>query len=235
MLRVARPATSKTSGFVTTLCVGVLVGVACALVPLTTAAASLLKRSSVSLAGIPQSNETLGSSRAPVKMLYFNSPSSPISQEWQSNVLPALVRKYVRTGKLQIQWHGIDVIEPPTVPGDRFVAAAGLQNHLWDVLDDVMANQGRYGTDWLTPALLERVGASIPGFNVAAAMTAASSAGITHELAVDERQAHNDQVDATPAFLLGRRGGPLRLLEYAEQAPKDFERPISDLLQKRKR
>jgi predicted DsbA family dithiol-disulfide isomerase len=145
-----------------------------------------------------------------------------------------LVRKYVRTGKLQIQWHGIDVIEPPTVPGDRFVAAAGLQNHLWDVLDDVMANQGEYGTDWLTPALLERVGASIPGFNVTAAMTAASSPGITHELAVDERQAQKDQVDGTPEFLLGRRGGRLRLLEYSGRAPpKDFERPINELLRKR--
>jgi protein-disulfide isomerase len=219
---------------VTTLCVGVLVGVACALVPLTTAAASLLKRSSVSLAGIPQSNETLGSSRAPLKMLYFNSPSSPISQEWQSNVFPTLVRKYVRTGKLQIQWHGIDVIEPPTVPGDRFVAAAGLQNHLWDVLDDVMANQGRYGTDWLTPTLLERVGAAIPGFNVAAAIAAASTPGITHELAVDEQQADKDRVSGVPEFRLGRRGGPLRRFEYAEQTPKEFERPINDLLQKRK-
>jgi len=102
------------------------------------------------------------------------------------------------------------------------------------VLDDLMANQGRYGTDWLNPALLEQVGASIPGFNVAAAMTAASSPGITHELAVDERQAHSDQVHGVPDFLLGRRGGTLRRLEYAELAPREFEGPINALLRKRK-
>ena len=168
-------------------------------------------------------------------MLYFNSPSSPIFREWQTEVLPALVRKYVRTGKLQIQWHGIDVIEPPAAPGVRFVAAAGLQNHLWDVLDDVMVNQGRVGTDWLTPALLEQVGASILGFNVAAAVAAASSPVITHELAGDERQADRDRVAGVPDFLLGRRGGSLRKLEYAEQTPRAFEGPINALLRKRKR
>src|SRR5262245_61293734 len=94
-----------------------------------------VKLSTLSLAGIPQHNETLGNSRAPVKMLYFGDPQCSFCLEFHKRILPALVRKYVRKGKLQIQWHGLAIIGSASVTGERFIAAAGRQNHLWDVLD----------------------------------------------------------------------------------------------------
>ncbi len=193
-------------------------------------AASSIKASKLSLAGIPQHNETLGNPRAPVKMLYFDDPQCPICLEWHTQVMPALVRKYVRTGKLQIQWHGFAVIGPASVTGERFIAAAGLQNHLWDALDDVMANQGEENSGWLSVSLLERVGASIAGFNVAATLAAASSPAITQELAADVRAGERHRVDGVPAIFYGRRGGPLRYLEYTQYTPADFERPLNRLL-----
>jgi protein-disulfide isomerase len=84
-----------------------------------------IKLAKLSLAGIPQHNQTLGSLRAPVKMLYFDDPQCVICLEWHREVLPTLVRKYVRTGKLQIRWHGFAVIGPASVTGERFVVAAG--------------------------------------------------------------------------------------------------------------
>lgn len=63
-------------------------------------------------------------------MLLFNDPQSPFSRLWQVKILPALVRKYVETGELQIQWHGFAVLGPASVAGEDFIAAAGLQNHL---------------------------------------------------------------------------------------------------------
>jgi hypothetical protein len=199
------------------------------------AAACAVNRSGLSLGGIPQRNETLGSARAPIKMLYFNDPQSPISREWQEDVLPALVREYVKTGKLQVQWQGIRAIEPASQPGERFVAAAGLQNHLWEALDDIMANQGKEGSNWLTSSLLEQIGASIPGLNVAAAMSAASSPAVTSELGADERQAGRYHVAGVPVFFLGRLHGRLRPLEPSEVTPRAFAAPISRLLRKHKR
>jgi hypothetical protein len=102
------------------------------------------------------------------------------------------------------------VIGPASVTGERFIAVAGLQNHLWDVLDDIIANQGEENSGWLNPSLLEQIGASIPGFDVAAATTAATSPTITAEIAADLRQGERDGVEGVPAIQLGRRGGPGR-------------------------
>jgi hypothetical protein len=122
------------------------------------------------------------------------------------------------------------VIGPASVVGERFIAAAGLQNRLWDVLDDVLANQGEENSGWLDSSLLEAVGASIPGFTVPAAVAAAGSPVITHEIAADVLQGERIGLEGVPYEELGRRGGRLRTLEAAEIEPSDYERPINKLL-----
>jgi protein-disulfide isomerase len=215
----------------------VLLAFCCALGGSATPAAASTRLSRLSLHGVPQHNETLGNPGAPVKMVYFNDPKCIICLEWQQQVLPALVRKYVKTGRLQIQWQGIvvEVFRPPSLFGERFIAAAGLQNRLWDVVDDVMANQGGENSDWLNESLLEEVGASIPGFNVAAAMAAASSSAITHELVAAERLFERYGQAGVPATLVGPRRGSLRVLEVNRYAPAEYETAINRLLPKRRR
>ncbi|MGD1058901.1 MAG: DsbA family protein, partial [Solirubrobacteraceae bacterium] len=114
--------------------------------------------------------------------------------------------------------------------GERFIAAAGRQNRLWQALDDVMANQGEENSGWLSSPLLEQIGASIPGFDVAAAMTAANSPAITTELTEDLQQGERRGIEGVPTFEYGRRGGRLRPLEFIELTPDDFERAINPLL-----
>lgn len=194
-----------------------------------------VKLSRLSLAGVPQHNETLGSLRAPVRMLYFDDPQCPFCLKWQTRVLPALVRRYVKTGKLQIQWHGFAVIGPASVTGERFIAAAGLQNHLWEVLDDVLVNQGKENSGWLTSSLLERIGGEIPGFDVAAATAAAGSPMITHELAADLLQGERYGFGGVPSVWIGLRGRSLRYVKFTEYISADFEGPINRLLRDARR
>jgi len=165
-------------------------------------------------------------------MLYFGDPQCPICLSFHKRILPALVQKYVRTGKLQIQWHGFAIIGPASVTGARFIAAAGRQDHLWDVLDDIMANQGPENSGWLSAPLIEQIGTSIEGFDVRAAMAAASSSVIKQELAAEKQQAKNLDVIGVPAIFYGRRGGPLKFLDANafSDPPADFERPINRLL-----
>jgi protein-disulfide isomerase len=198
-------------------------------------AAPSIRPTRLSLKGVAQHNETLGNPRAPVKMVYFGDPQCRVCLQWQEAVLPALVRKYVNTGWLQIQWQGIEVIGPASLTGERFIVAAGLQNHLWNVLDDVMANQGEENSGWLNVALLEEVGASIRGLNGAAAMAAALSPATTGELDAAFRLFEGDHLTGVPAFLLGPRSGPLRTFEYSEFEPPEWERAINRLLPKRDR
>ena len=176
----------------------------------------------LSLAGIPQHNETLGSPSAPVRMLLFNDPQSPFSRIWQIQVLPALVRKYVETGKLQIQWHGFAVVGPASVAGDDFIAAAGLQNHLWNVLDSIMAHQGEENSVWLNRSLLEQIGASIKGFNTTKALSDADSPAIAQEIHSDVYEGEKDGIIGVPFIMMGRRGKPLKPLGFTDYTPTDF-------------
>jgi protein-disulfide isomerase len=211
------------------LCLG-LTTVAQAQIGSTVIAASPLKLSPLSLAGIPQHNEILGNPHAPLRLLYFDDPQCPICLAWQEHVLPTLLQRYVRSGKLQIQWHGFAIVGPDSVVGLRFVAAAGLQNHLWDVLDDLFANQGEENSGWLRASLLEEIGASIVGFNVPTAVADASSPAVTSELAVDERLALRDGIEGVPTVLIYLRGRRLPALEEPELTAASYERIINRLL-----
>jgi Thioredoxin len=70
------------------------------------ASTAAVKLSSLSLAGIEQHNEMLGRPTAPVRMVYFDDTQCPFCEEWHRNVLPTLIKRYVRAGKLQIQCAG---------------------------------------------------------------------------------------------------------------------------------
>lgn len=202
----------------------------CALVGPVSASQAAVRRSPLSLAGVPQHNEVLGSPVAPVTMVYFDDPQCPFCREWHTRVLPTLVRRYVRTGKLQIHWEGFSIIGPDSVTGARFILAAGLQNHLWDVLDDVLANQGEENSGWLTPPLLEQVGASIPGFNVSQAIAAVRSRTVANELSTGERLGREWRLRGVPSILLGGRKHRLRLLNVNALTPAEFTNPIARLL-----
>jgi protein-disulfide isomerase len=191
------------------------------------------KLSPLSLAGIPQHNEILGNPHAPLRLLYFDDPQCPYCLEWHDRVLPTLLRRYVRSGELQIQWHGFAVVGPDSVVGLRFVAAAGLQDRLWDVLDDLFANQGEENSGWLRASLLEEIGASIAGFNLPSAVADASSPAVTSELAVDERLARRDGIEGVPTVLIGLRGRRLTWLEGSDLTPPAYERTIGRLLRTR--
>jgi protein-disulfide isomerase len=197
------------------------------------ASTTAVKLSSLSLAGIEQHNEMLGSPTATVRMVYFDDLQCPFCKEWHMNVLPTLVKRYVRAGELQIQWRGFSVVGPDSVKGERFVLAAGLQNRLWDVLDDVFANQGAENSGWLTPALLEQVGSSIPGFNVPQAMADTGSQAVSQEAHADSQLGRKRNLQGVPSFLLGRRGQALRLLTVDSLTPAAFARPITRLLHRR--
>ena len=59
------------------------------------------------LGGIPQNGNTLGSPTAPVTMQYFGDLECPICKQFTLGALPPLIEKYVRPGKLRIEYRNL--------------------------------------------------------------------------------------------------------------------------------
>jgi protein-disulfide isomerase len=179
--------------------------------------------------GIPQSGATLGSLNAPVRMVEFVDLQCPFCAEYTRNVLPTLVSRYVRTGRMRIDIRPLTFIGDDSVTAAAAATAAARQNRMWQFVDLFYLNQGRENTGYVTPTFLRRLarGADVdPGPVLSAAAT--GDAGLLARQAQSE--ATQFGISSTPSFLLARHGEKLQRLDVSELTPSAFTQPIDDLL-----
>ena len=62
------------------------------------------------LEGIPQDGTALGRPDAPVTLVEYADLQCPYCAQWARGAFPRLVRDYVRTGKLRIEFRGLVLI-----------------------------------------------------------------------------------------------------------------------------
>ena len=84
--------------------------------------------------GIPQNGLVLGKPKAPVEMEMFIDVQCPICQDYEVNNLPTVVKKYIKTGKVQLHlqpWAFIGgrvaVVHRPARPDRRRRSGQGLR------------------------------------------------------------------------------------------------------------
>src|SRR6476619_1071509 len=63
-------------------------------------------------AGIPQKGTTLGSPSAPATMMVFADMQCPFCAHFDNDVLPSLIQRYVRPGKLKLVFQPISILGP---------------------------------------------------------------------------------------------------------------------------
>jgi protein-disulfide isomerase len=162
--------------------------------------------------GIPQHGTTLGSPKAPVQLIEYIDLQCPICRDFETAVMPTIVRRYVRTGKVQVIARPIAFIGPDSVRGRLAALAAAKQNRFFDFAQLLYANQGTENTGWLNDETVASAFASIPGLSASAAESARTSSLISSEADSLDGQASADSVSGTPTVLVGKRGGPFRLV-----------------------
>jgi protein-disulfide isomerase len=191
-------------------------------VPGAAATAALFKR-------IPQSLNQLGDPNAKVTMIEFADPQCPYCRQFALDALPAIVREYVRAGKVKLVLFGIQIIGPNSEDGLRAVYAAGLQGKLWEFSDLLYKSQGAENSGWITDDRLRRIGDSIPGFDTDKMMADRSSPDVDAALAASSQQASNARVNQTPTFFAGPTGGRLEQMAITSLTPEAF-RPTLEAL-----
>ena len=186
------------------------------------------------IAGIPQSGNTLGSPTAPVTLRYFGDLECPICKEFTLGVLPSLIEKFVRTGKMRIEYHSLETAtrEPEIFKTQQVAAlAAGQQDKAWYFIEDFYHEQGEEDSGYVNESYIQGLAEQVPGLNLAKWTSDRSNSSLAGEVEADAQAANDAGFTGTPSFLLGKTGGTLQKFspgEYTEPSP--YESAIESLL-----
>jgi protein-disulfide isomerase len=177
------------------------------------------------LQGIPQHGTTLGNPKAPVTFTEYGDLECPICKEFTLEVLPTLIPKYVRTGKLKIEYHSLETAtrEPEIFKTQQVAAyAAGKQNLGWYFIETFYHEQGEEDSGYVNEKYLQGIASQVPGLNLADWTDARSEPTYSNEVAADAQAANQAGFTGTPSFELGKTGGTLEKFEpgtFTEAGP----------------
>lgn len=177
-------------------------------------------------AGIPQHEGVLGNADAPLTLMVFSDLRCSHCRDFGQKVLPTLVNRYVRTGKLRIAHQNLPILGPNSVAAARMADAVGLQGHMFEFMDVFFAAAPRQVDD----DLLRRLASSVPGVNVDAALAARDSSPIGDRMVATRVMADHYHVAGTPTFFLGKTGGDLQRLRAHPAIADTITSPIDALL-----
>ena len=181
-------------------------------------------------AGVAQHGTVLGSASAPVRLVEFADLQCPYCDEYSVGALPALVRDYVRTGKVSMRFENLSFIGPGSVAAGRVAAAAAEQDRLWNFIDLMYLNQGEENSGYVTASYLRRLLDAVPGLSVPVALRASAAPAAAAALTRANAVATQDAVNATPSFLIGKAGGRLRQFQPPSLTSAPFAAAFDSLL-----
>ncbi len=181
------------------------------------------------LDGIPQRGNTLGSPKAPVQLVEYADLQCPYCGLYSRDVLPTLIRDYVRTGKVQLVYRGLAFIGPDSVSALRTATAAAAQNRMWNVVELLFANQGTENA-WVSDGLLRSI-VTAAGASPTRVFATRNGAAVTRSLQSWASSANANNVTGTPTFFFGRRGARLERLALSTLDVSQFRAALDGALQ----
>jgi protein-disulfide isomerase len=176
------------------------------------------------LEGIPQSGITLGSRKAPVTMVEFADLQCPFCAEYHRNVFPAILDRYVRTGRVRLELRLLRFLGPDSDRLARVAVAAAEQNRMWQFTGLAFDRQGQENSGYATNDFINKL-ARDAGLDKVDAGAAAE-----RQVEGNEQLAKTAGIDSTPSFLIGPTDGTLRHFQPSELTPDAFIPKIDEEL-----
>jgi protein-disulfide isomerase len=173
-------------------------------------------------AGIPQKGNTLGASSAPATMMVFADMQCPYCKQFETQVFPSLVRRYVKTGKLKVVFQPIAIIGSDSVTGARAVGSAAQQNKMFDYASLFYDNQGQENTGYVTQDFLTKLANATPGLDTAKWKSQLNSPAVENLLGQAQSASQTAGVSSTPTFLVAKTGKPLQQFQVTSLTPNAF-------------
>jgi protein-disulfide isomerase len=168
------------------------------------------------LRGIPQDGIALGDPAAPVTMVEFADLQCPFCREYAQNVLPELIDRYVRTGKVRLELHLLRFIGEDSDVLARTAAGAAAKDRMWHVVELAYARQGRENSGYADERFIDEL-ARDAGLEKVDDGPAAEET-----VAAGEEAARAAGIDSTPSFLIGPTGGTLERFQPQSLSAEEF-------------
>jgi len=165
------------------------------------------------LAGIPQKGQTLGAPTAPVTLQLFAELEDYSSDSWFLELLPAIIREFVRTDRLRIEYRSF---KTNTISSETFVKqqaaalAAGAQGKLWNYVYTFYYEQGKERTPYVTESYLDTVARQVPTLNIEQWDQDRNADRRIEQVVEEDQQGRAEGIHVTPAYRIGRTGGALK-------------------------
>jgi protein-disulfide isomerase len=156
--------------------------------------------------GIPQKGFTLGDPKAPVTMVEYIDLQCPICQQFETQVMPDIIKSYVRTNKVKVEVRVLDFIGSDSSRGRTAMIATPSQNKAFNFAQLLYDNQGTENTGWLNDAMVGQAVSSIPGIPVHDVLNLQSSGSVSKQAATFDTQEAADKVGGTPTLFVGKSG-----------------------------
>jgi protein-disulfide isomerase len=193
--------------------------------PKSAAAQSQVKAAEGVLAGTTQKGNVLGSATAPVTMQYFGDLECPVCREFTLGAFPSIVQKWVKTGKLKVEYRSFSTATGKAEGGgsepegmfdkqQEAALAAGRQNKAWDYIELFYREQAEEDSGYVTEAFLQGLAQQVPGLDLATWTSDRGNNALAAQIATDNQEANNQGLTGTPSFLIGKTGGGLKKYEY---------------------
>ena len=161
------------------------------------------------LDGVPQDGTRLGSPDAPVLVEEYADMQCPFCGQFATDELPAIIRDYVRPGRVRLDFKVLTFLGPDSMRAGRFVTAAAAQDRLWHVTEAFFADQGSENSGYVTDDFLRSVGEQAAGLDVDRAFADQSTPEVRDGLRDAQAAATRAGVQSTPTFVVrGRDGDP---------------------------
>jgi protein-disulfide isomerase len=162
--------------------------------------------------GIPERGNVLGSPTAPATMVEYVDLQCPHCRDFEATVMPTILGRFVRPGKLKVEARPIAIIGSDSLRGRDAAIAAAQQNRMFPFMQVTYFNQGTENTGWLNDDFVKQAAASVPGMDVPKLVDAAGSSAVAARSKTFDAEASADNVPGTPGLYVGRSGGKLEFV-----------------------
>jgi protein-disulfide isomerase len=157
------------------------------------------------LGGIPQQGNVLGRANAPVTMVEYIDLQCPVCRQFETDVMPSIIQRYVRPGKVKVEVRPIAFIGPDSERGRRAMVAAEPLGKAFNFSQILYFNQGTENTGWLDDSMIANAAVSV-GLDPQTILDNSDSQAVKDRTAVYDQQSRTDAVSGTPTIGVGRTG-----------------------------